>query len=658
MNWPSPGNDPWYAANPTESLWRRNYYAVNATPTHLIDGASAGGSLTSVTSAYNARRAIDAPVWLKLRGAPSPNGDSIYCYIKAVANTASATNTRLRVVIVENEEFWTTPAPNGQTHFPFPFVKFGNDTAGFTFNHSGIVTDTMTFIARFPLRTTGQQPYTLDNCGFVAFVQAPNREILQSSYKNFNSIIFPKGNERVFITDSARLRWDAAGFGDSVTIELNTSYPTGPWTELVASTANTGSWLWTVTGPETNSARIRVHSAGNMDDADMSLGNFTIASSAQVIISPNPITATIPADGSLDQMITVTNNSAFTYSAILEPDMGVENYEYNSGDADWVDATGGQIGPSGDDVVVGPYPLWFPFSFYGQTYQNVYMCTNGFISFGTFAAGNSYSNTNYPTNVAATMLAPFWDDLNVSGMGTTYVLLDSTMAVFSWENVPLYGVASSSMTFQVVLYQDGRIVYNYLNMTGTTNGSTVGMQQSTSNYLTVSYNQTLLANIGHYFTMTHRWGIPSLMTFDVAAGGSQQFTLHYAGAGRSNQVLNGGIRFAGNTIPFSVPVTLTVEQSGMNETPSIPLAFEVGEAYPNPFNPSTTIRYTVRNASPISMLLYDVNGRLVQTVLQEYRDAGVYHQTIRGDVLASGTYFLKVEAGSSFSAIRKIVLMK
>lgn len=88
-----------------------------------------------------------------------------------------------------------------------------------------------------------------------------------------------------------------------------------------------------------------------------------------------------------------------------------------------------------------------------------------------------------------------------------------------------------------------------------------------------------------------------------------------------------------------------------------PAEFALMGSYPNPFNPTTTLQFTLPEASKVLLTVYDVNGRLTATVVNGYRDAGLHAVTFDGSGLASGIYLYRLEAGQ-FTANGKMVLMK
>lgn len=114
------------------------------------------------------------------------------------------------------------------------------------------------------------------------------------------------------------------------------------------------------------------------------------------------------------------------------------------------------------------------------------------------------------------------------------------------------------------------------------------------------------------------------------------------------------VTLAANIITKPAGVTAVADQV-------VPHSSELLQNYPNPFNPSTMIQYTLGEASPVSLKVYDLIGTEVATLVQEHQEAGNYsvpfHTAAVATSLASGIYFYRLEAGS-FIATRKLTLMK
>jgi len=86
-------------------------------------------------------------------------------------------------------------------------------------------------------------------------------------------------------------------------------------------------------------------------------------------------------------------------------------------------------------------------------------------------------------------------------------------------------------------------------------------------------------------------------------------------------------------------------------------AFNLFQNFPNPFNPSTTIHYAIKERSSVELVLYDVLGRKVEVLINEEQDAGYYKAKFNAGRLASGIYFYRIQAGS-FVETKKMILLK
>jgi hypothetical protein len=91
--------------------------------------------------------------------------------------------------------------------------------------------------------------------------------------------------------------------------------------------------------------------------------------------------------------------------------------------------------------------------------------------------------------------------------------------------------------------------------------------------------------------------------------------------------------------------------------PGAPRTVSLAQNHPNPFRGSTSIVYTIPAAQPVSLRLYDLQGREVRTLVDQPQSAGRYRVdlTVRG--LASGTYFYRLQVGKSVEQ-RKMVLIQ
>ncbi len=92
-----------------------------------------------------------------------------------------------------------------------------------------------------------------------------------------------------------------------------------------------------------------------------------------------------------------------------------------------------------------------------------------------------------------------------------------------------------------------------------------------------------------------------------------------------------------------------------NQIP-IPRRFMLFQNYPNPFNASTTIRFVLPNSQNVHLAIYDLLGREVKTLLDEYRQAGVHTITFDASHFSSGVYFYRLKAGEKVETKRMVLL--
>ena len=113
--------------------------------------------------------------------------------------------------------------------------------------------------------------------------------------------------------------------------------------------------------------------------------------------------------------------------------------------------------------------------------------------------------------------------------------------------------------------------------------------------------------------------------------------------------------FAGNQGVGSAEATASV--SVANESTGLPTEFALNQNYPNPFNPTTTISFDVPATSEITITVYDILGRQVETLVNESMAAGRHTVQMDGSSLTSGLYIVRMRTGNRVFE-RSIVLMK
>jgi hypothetical protein len=90
---------------------------------------------------------------------------------------------------------------------------------------------------------------------------------------------------------------------------------------------------------------------------------------------------------------------------------------------------------------------------------------------------------------------------------------------------------------------------------------------------------------------------------------------------------------------------------------SSPITFRLNQNFPNPFNPSTKINYSIPERSNVSLKVFDLLGSEIVELVEGEIEAGIYEITFNASILPSGIYFYKLQAGS-FVETKKMILLK
>ena len=290
----------------------------------------------------------------------------------------------------------------------------------------------------------------------------------------------------------------------------------------------------------------------------------------------------------------------------------------------------------GDFTVTANIP--FAFKYYGRNYVRVRVSSDGWLAFGS-GTQTSYNNGTLPcVDNVNSMVGLFWDDLFEGNSNPTSKLLYYSDVVnhrfiVEWDSVGHFS-GTLRETFEAILLDpvyfptpsgDGEIVFQY-RMVGEEGGCTVGIEDSTQR-LGIQY----LYN-----------GAYDLSATDIRDGAAIKFT----------------------TRPPHLLVGVGNPEPGQQ---LLPLRFTMDQNFPNPFNPTTVIRYALPAQSRVSLRIYDVLGQEVCTLVDEVQSAGYRtvswnSRTDRGVQAASGVYFARLIVeethGSVFSEVRKMLLVK
>ena len=110
----------------------------------------------------------------------------------------------------------------------------------------------------------------------------------------------------------------------------------------------------------------------------------------------------------------------------------------------------------------------------------------------------------------------------------------------------------------------------------------------------------------------------------------------------------------GNIIKYTVSTEVFAENSENIHLDE----YIVSQNYPNPFNSSTRISYSIPNSDFVTVKIYDLFGREIQTLINEFQNTGMYSVSFDASELSSGIYFYKLQVGSDFIETKKMLFLR
>ena len=314
--------------------------------------------------------------------------------------------------------------------------------------------------------------------------------------------------------------------------------------------------------------------------------------------------------------------------------------------------------------------LPFDVNFYGNSYNQLQVNSNGFITFDMSFFDNAFTNQGIPNSSTPNLYAaPFWDDLDGSAGGNIYYEQIGNKFIIQWHNWGHYPSGTQNLIFQVVLFQNSSTIWFVYENIVDQGDATFGIENSDGTIgLEVAYNfpyahNQLLTKIG----LGADWLTEEPNSGTIAPGDSLEVTIIadasnlQDGVYRANLVINSNDPVNGT---FKSPtVTLEVGNvTDIGDPTGLPRTFVLKPNYPNPFNPTTTIFYQVPHQSDVRIEIYNMLGQKVRTLLNDRKEAGKYSaiwdgRNDSGAQVGSGVYLYRMIAGD-FVQVRKMILMK
>ena len=222
-------------------------------------------------------------------------------------------------------------------------------------------------------------------------------------------------------------------------------------------------------------------------------------------------------------------------------------------------------------------------------------------------------------------------------------------------------------TFQAILHADGSVLYQYADVQGT-GSCTVGIENATGDD-----GLQVLADRDDYL----RDGLAILIEppvfiarvfpteGQVAPGSSLRVSVTF-----NTTDLEPGFHVAVMTIAsndpeepeLAVPLLLTVNPVSSAEDEGLPRAVTFTGAVPNPFNPTTYLKFSLPEDADVELVIYDVSGRRVRSLVKDHLPAGPQAvpwngRDDAGRIVASGAYFARLTVGGN-SRVNSVTLVR
>ena len=392
-----------------------------------------------------------------------------------------------------------------------------------------------------------------------------------------------------------------------------------------------------------------------------------------------------------------TNSDGYSYAnSTLCASLAPMHPVYN-----WITQTDNQInwGGNGDDSVLAtPISLPFPFKFFGNTYNQFWICSNGWISFSdptALSAAVLRTPVSMPVAGGAdNYIAAMFTDLDNSSAtfadAQTFYGNDATGFVITFNHAHLFGSVNDYITFQIILKVNGDILIQYDDaestapaVTSITNFCSVGIENAGGTKgiqyrLNGSGGSVFGSPLALQFYARPTLPVPvSLLHFAVEKGKhankllwttAQEINSHEFIIERSNNAVDfikvGAVtatRNSNRSINYSLvdinplsginyyrlKMVNADNSSKYSATVSVRNDKETGFAVlPNPVKDKMTVWFSADKVSPAVINIFDLNGKLVYKKNVKVNE-GSNVVEVNTEGLATGSYILKVETGEN-----------
>lgn len=393
----------------------------------------------------------------------------------------------------------------------------------------------------------------------------------------------------------------------------------------------------------------------------------------------------------ISEILTITNTgeSDLHYEVMadflnLRGHGGPDNYGYqwydsnvfNGPEFNWIERPddANEVTFVQNDQASSTINMQFDFSFYGTNYNNLIINPNGWIGFGD--DNESWQNMNLPNSDSPKpAICAFWDDLRpfdgTDGGGYVYYQSYQDSFIVWFENIEHYsGDNNGTYEFQIILKSNGDVILQYNTLEGDLDSATIGIQNATgTDGLQIANNQEYLEEgLAIIIRKLESWIYINGNSGVIPMGESSTVNFVIIPAGLESGLHTCSLLINSNDPVnpiYSIPVTLEILSTGSEEY-DVPSVTELKGNYPNPFNPTTRIAFSVSSEDldkEALLSIYNLKGQKVKSYQFSPNSLNNYNEVIwngkdaNSNSVSSGVYFYRLDTYSK-KISSKMILMK
>ncbi|MBM4174999.1 MAG: T9SS type A sorting domain-containing protein [Ignavibacteria bacterium] len=583
-----------------------------------------------------------------ITGMTKKNGDGCTCHGSTSTSGVNVTITGPSQVVVNTSENYTLtitggPAVRGGTNIA---ALLGSLTAGTGLQKIG---DELTH--------TSPRTFSGGSVSFTFSYTAPSSPGSDTIFANGNSVNFnggndgdawnfavnkpiniitslgsvtvnsPNGGETWYAGQVRNITWSSANI-TNVKIELSTNNGSS-WNTVTANTpASTGSYSWTIPNSASAQSKIKISDVSNSIITDESNAVFTIASQlckdVNVTTGWNiiavPVTA---ANMSKTGLFPTSASPAYAYANGY-----VTSDTLSHGRGYWLKFSAGQnISICGTPVILNSVPVvsgWNLISVYENDVQvsQITSSPSGIITSPFYGYSSGYT-----TPTVLSQGKGYWVKVSQSGnlilpIGLGKQIQASTMKVDFDKFAKL--IISDADRNQFMLYTSNALIDEKSFLLPPVPPTGI----FDARFANDRFVESILSGSQKISVNTFAYPI------SIKTEGQQI---------RIKDVINGEIIDAVLRDGESIEIHNNQLSQFIIESIETPAKFELIQNFPNPFNPETNIRYEIPTASHVELSVYNILGEKVATLVDEFKEAGIYQSTFSGKDLPSGVYVYRLQ---------------